>query len=323
MRGVAIHGTLLVLALVFAYQTWTRDTGASTRRDEVTVWRGSPDRITSITYEQPGQTLAIERRGEGSGYLWGTVRRPPSVTDSAAPGREGLEEFPIGERGTDLLSRLAPLTALRDLGTVGDTLKAEFGLVSPDRKLTVIAGENTRSLDVGGTVYGGGHRYALDPASGRGYVLSSDLLRQLEGGQSALRLTELHEFEVSGVAAVTVRTAGGERTLRREGGGELGSASWMNEGSTDPDQTFANFMERLQGFSVITYVADLDPDTLDLRVRVDYLNQRREPLGFLEVFRGRRGEGVEYFIRTERTRIPARTHPSIGERVDGDLEQLF
>lgn len=327
MKGVAVYGILLVLSAVFAFQTWTRESNASVGRDEVTVWRGSPGRISAVTYEHPGRTLVIERRGEGPGYLWGTVRRLASVADSAARGvrqEAAVEEFPIGERGTELLNRLAPLTALRDLGTVSDTMKVEFGLDAPDRELTVIAGDTKRELQIGGTVYGGGHRYAIDPASGRGYVLSSELLRRLDGGEGSLRLTELHDFNIASVASVVVRTAGRERMMRREGGSELGSATWMQEGSTDPDQTFANFMDRLQGLAVITYVADVDPDTLESRVRVDYLNARRQPLGFLEVFRNRAPSGGwEFYIRTERTRILARAQPSVGERVDGDLEQLF
>jgi hypothetical protein len=326
MRAAIVHAVLLVAVLLLAFQTWTRDEPAGIGREEVAVWRESPERVASVSYERENESLVIERRRtDGESYLWGIVRRMPA--DSAlSPGEPTIEEFPVGDRGEDLLDRLAALGALRDLGPLSDSLKLRYELADPERKLSVAMGDRTRQLRIGGSVFGGGHRYAVEPETGRGYVISSDILRQLERGQGVLHLTKLHEFEPRDVARVVVRAGAGVRTMRREmqeDAASLTGAVWRDLDSGEPDQTFANFMDRIQRLAVATYPAALDSASLELRVRVEYLDTHARLLGFLELFRRPTDrEGFEYYLKTELTRVHARTHPAVGERVDEDLREI-
>jgi hypothetical protein len=333
MRGVTVHGVLLVVALVLAYWAWTGDEPSRTDRDEFTVWRGSSENVVSVRYEREDQILEIERRqADGAAYLWGTVRRVHPGPDSVSGTGVGTviekaQEFPVGERGEELLAQLAPLTALRDLGGLNDSLRLAYELVEPERRLRVTFENRTRELLIGGSVFGGGHRYALDVETDRGYVISSSVLQRLDGGQGGLRLTGLHEFEWQDVGAVTVRSARAEQRWERGDSSDArpGGATWTSAGASEPDQTFANFMDRIQRLAVIAYDSDSVADSLELRVRIDYLDAEDRPLGFVELYRQRtdRVEAFEYYLRTELTRILARAHPSIGERVDEDLGEIF
>lgn len=328
MRAAAIHGALLLVALAGAYLTWTREEVPAEERATVLVWRGSPDDVTRVRYDRNGLSLVVERRKDnGSTYLWGTVRpggTGPTAADSGA-GSAAVEEFPVGERGDELLQRVAPLTALRDMKVLSDSARGAFGLAQPYARLSVVFTGAARELLIGETVYGTGHRYALDPSTGRGYVLSQELARSLEGGHSALRLTTLHGFQREDVGAVTVLGAAGERTMHRLVSDQPGTDSWAQADANEPDQTFGNFMDRVQQLAVLAYEPDTDPDTLQRRVRIEYRNDKGEPLGFLELFRGAADSsgGFEYYLRTERTRVVGRAYRSLAERVDDDVDQIL
>lgn len=333
MRGVAVHGALLVAALVLAFWAWTGEGSPRNGANQVTVWRGAPGTVRSIRYEREDQVLVVERRQDAGGaYLWGTVRRVGSASDSgggvgSASGPQAVEQFPVGERGEELLRELAPLTALRDLGALNDSLRRIYELVEPRRRLLVTLDDGTRELRLGGSVFGGGDRYAVEPETERGFVISSSVLRRLDGGQGGLRLTRLHQFELRDVATVTVESPRGKRRMQRQrsDGVDPEAAAWTSDETGEPDQTFANFMDRIQRLSIITYESDLVPDSLQSRVRIDYSDSRGRPLGFIELYRhpSERGNGFDFYLRTELTRILARAHPSIGERVDEDLGQVF
>ena len=97
------------------------------------------------------------------------------------------------------MSRVAPLKALRRLEDLSEERKKEYGLVDPAGTLLVDVAGKQHQLAIGGRVYGGEDRYALDAASGVAYVLEADVVRPLEFPESNLRLKKLHDFEQDGV----------------------------------------------------------------------------------------------------------------------------
>lgn len=339
MNAVRVHAVLLVVALLAAFQTWTRDESASgTDEGAVTLWQREIDDIVSVTFETPARMLSVERRVEGGGdaatpretFLWGVTLTKRSTADtSTADTTSGVpavvrEEFPVGDVGDELFERLASLRALRDLGELDDDAKAEYELAEPERTMQVAFADGDRQLALGARVFGAAHRYALDLSTGRGYVISNDVLRQLEGSRATLESRELHRYDADDVGAISVHTQTATRHMIREGSGP--GVTWTSPDTPgEPDQTFANFVERVDGLSIIRYDAELNVDTLELVVRVEYTGQNDQPLGFLEIFRGPeddRGIG-EYYLRTEATRIAAHTHRSIAERVRQDVIDMF
>ena len=50
MRGVIVHGILLVVMLGFGYQTWTRDKTIRVNTGDVSIWDGSTGDLTAVEY---------------------------------------------------------------------------------------------------------------------------------------------------------------------------------------------------------------------------------------------------------------------------------
>lgn len=320
MRAAAVHGVLLIAALVAAYLTWTRDESATARSEgDIVVWRLSLGTIDSLVYARADSRLLLRWRGTGdSSYLWATLR---SDSDTAGP-----QELPVGDAGDRLFEQLAPLRALRDLGVLDSAQKATYQLNAPERSLTVFTREGERRLALGGVVFGAGHRYALDPSADRALIISNDVIRPLEAGQPALRLRRLHSFDLGAVGSVTIRTERDERTMERRGGTIPETSTWTAVGSSEQaDQTFANFMQRAERLTVSDFFPRLRLDTLQFVMRIEYFDRGREPIGFLDLARApsASGETFDFFILTERTRIPGKIFRTLGESVMQDLSEIF
>jgi hypothetical protein len=321
MKAVTSHAVLLVVALAAAYLTWSRGSEAPPAPGSVELWEGRPDELQAIRFEGMGRNVVIERRSDdGGSMLWAVVT--PLNPDSAAQlGVPTRSEFLVGEQGDELVRGLAAPRALRDLGTVDAEREREYGLVERTSKLEVDVDGDTHALTVGGFVFGTGDRYVREPESGRVYVLQSTLFPTLESPET---LTErrLHTFMPDQVRTVVVHAAGAERTMRR-GSSATGGDSWAPADAPDrPDQTFGTFMERVTQLWAEQYAPQVDTGALTELLRVDYQNERGEPLGHLRLLRAS-GPTPEYYLLSEHTRVPVRAFAGTLEAVARDVEQLF
>jgi hypothetical protein len=94
--GPIAHGALLVAALVFAYQTWTREKAEDPKAGTVTVWQESMDDFQAFAYDGDKKSVRVDKRTEGGhSYLWGQVtrseekakpRKPVKAPDEAEAG---------------------------------------------------------------------------------------------------------------------------------------------------------------------------------------------------------------------------------------------
>jgi hypothetical protein len=346
--------------MVLAYTTWQRDPTVKPKAGTVELWPGSPGDVKAIQYEAQNKSVTLEKRGSGDeSYFWGKVVRtsspPPKKQKPDAGPEEALmspadeetevkptvttREFPVGEGGTRLMEKLAPLRVLRDLGPLDDAKKADFGLVDSKGKLAVTYASGPRELVIGGTVYGGSDRYAMDPKSSKGYVLPGEVVSPLEAAESSLRENKLHAFPNEEVTKVQVKAADKARTIVRRAGAAPpppmdpqapkppSPALWADAASPDkPDQTLANFMDRVEKLSVIEFVPDQTTEGMTPITHLEYEGSGGKKLGHLELYRRpskTNPSELEYFLKSERTRVLAKIHKLTAERVDQDLAQLL
>jgi hypothetical protein len=148
--GPIVYGALLVVALLFAYQTATRTKSEKPTQGTHAVWK--MPRVTAIHLESETKTVKLEARaGDQGSYLWGhsertskKVVKPPTpvVTPDggvaeppekvAAPPEEEVtitkRDFPIGVAGDELFKSFESLKALRKLGPLTPEQLEEYEL---------------------------------------------------------------------------------------------------------------------------------------------------------------------------------------------------
>jgi hypothetical protein len=344
MKSVAVHGALLMAALLTAFVTWTANDRPQPDNAAVVVWERGVNDVASVAFQSGPRTVELERRGTGDqAHIWGKETAPEPVVPPAvppvdtaaadtvaantvvAPPRLRTEEFPAGGRTDEVFALLAAMRAVRDLGDADDDKRRAYGLDKQDMKLTVrFRDREERVFVVGNTVVGGTDRYALDTESDHIYVLGAELLQPLESGSSALRLAEYQSFEPGRIAAVAVRAAGVDRRMERRSAGSPPQVVWAEPGSDQPDQAFSNFMEQLQQLWVSRFAPEVRTDSLDSVLRIEYSDDDGDALGFLELFRSRGApESRKYYMQTPRTMVPGEIYTPLGERIEQDAATLL
>ncbi len=319
--GPVVHGGLLVVALVFSYQTATRKKEASQERGTHAVWKLA--NLSTIILESEKKTVRIEQRTDDYGsYLWATVdrrsSRPSSTKTKPAPAVESVphgdagpesapapieppiepetetivttREFPLGKAGDELMEQFQTLMALRKIGPIAAEGLEEFNLHEKTVSIVAIGkdqGERTLLL-AGEKIYGGTDRYMLDVEKGLGYVISGKLVQPLESSESSLRLKSMHAYDEKNVKSTLVKTTAGAQVLvkatSRDAQGE--HVVWEHEarpGEVDP--SLGSFLDRLQKLKPTKYEPSLDASSLVHIATLRYRDKNEKSLGYLELYR--------------------------------------
>jgi len=270
IRGPIIHGVLLVAALIFAYQTWTREEKTEPKVGTISMWSKAEGSLTALLFETKDRTVRVEKRTEGAEeYLWGKevrVRRkrkrrpkpkPPADAgaESAQPDEPEEEvttttrEFPTGDKADEAWKYFTNMKALRDLGELDDEKRKKYGVAESTDNITAVFKDGERSLILGGKIYGSQDRYVLDTETNRGYAVAGAVLRAINSGETSLRVKNLHKYKADDVQQVKVATpAGAERSLVRltVEGAKRATKTWADAKTPDkPDQTMANFLTEI------------------------------------------------------------------------------
>ena len=337
MKSAILHGVLLAVMLIVGYKTWTHEeTAKSVAAGTVVLWDKTAADLKSVTYTTAKRTVHLDHRIDGAtAYWWGSETkaepRPPELgaTPPAEPGPDvtTTREFPVGDGGDKLISLLTAARALRSLGVVNDANKKEYKLDDATTTLTIAFTTESHAFVVGGKIYGSAERYVLDTSSGKGYVVAGDFTAALEAGESGLRLADPRGFDAALIQTVVV-TANGKPTQ-----------TWADPVTAKPDQTIANFIDNANNLRPSRYEATLKPSEMTLLVTLKYGGANKATLGSMALYRrekvGEIAEGetldpanppattTEYYLVTEKTRVPGLVPKSSAERVEQDIATLF
>jgi hypothetical protein len=288
----------------------------------------------------------------------GVAAPPAAGADGGVPGDAGaaappqpppveeeiittVSEFPIGPAGEDLIKSVASMRAVRALNGLTEDQKKEYGLEIGDTSFAVVFKNGTKTFIIGNKVSGGKERYALDPDSNIGYVVSGSFIEPMES-VSQLKPTDPKGFDPAELATVEIKAGGKTRTAERvtksdEKGAQ--TKTWADATTKKADQTMANFIDnvdrlRPSQFEPALKVADLKPV-----VELTYKDGRGRKLATLSLYKREKpgelpaGEPVdptkppptltEFFVVTEKTRVPGQVPKSASERIEQDIATLL
>ena len=269
---------------------------------------------------------------------------PPKPAEPEMEEVKTVTEFPGGESVDTLVKLLGSAKALRTLGTVSEADKKTYKLDESKSTLTVGFRDTQRTFTVGGQVYGGADRYVIEPSTGKGYVLSREMLASLDTGFTALRLGDPRGFDVASVEQVTISANGKSRAAMRVTTAAAADSStqtktWGDADSKKADQALANFIDNSFNMVPTSFEPSLKMSDLTPVLTMAYRDVKGNPLGELKLFKRTRaaelpadGTGdpanpppplVEYFILTPKTRVMSLVNRSVAERSEQDLTTVF
>jgi hypothetical protein len=282
--------------------------------------------------------------GSGAGSAAGSGAGSGSAA-APAPAEEEIRkthEFPLGELAEKLVKDYASAHALRDLGTPNDEQKKDYKLNDAKTTLTVTFKDGPRSFLVGGSVYGGSDRYVADTKTHRAYVLSKDLISNLEIGESSLHLVEARGFDVAKIEQITIEGDGKSKTAARvvvPGPDGQQQKKWGDPETKKADDTVGNFIDNTNNLRPTEYLPDVKVNDLKQVLKLTYKDAGGRVLGTLTLYKyekpGELAPGAEldpanppkgeteYAILTEKTRIPAVVRRDTAQRTEQDIATVF
>jgi hypothetical protein len=252
-------------------------------------------------------------------------------------------QFPIGTPGEDLVKGVAAMRALRALPPITADSKKEYGLELGDTTLAIVFKDGTRTFVIGNKVSGGKERYVLEPDSGKAFVLSGAFIDPMESGASQLRPSEPKGFDPALLAAVEIKAGAKSRkatriTTKNEKGDQ--TKTWApSPGSGKADQTLANFVDSIDRLRTSQYEPDLAIADLTPVVAATFQDAQGRTLSTLTIYKREKPGDLptdgtadptappptvsEYFLVTEKTRVPGVVAKAAAERIEQDVATLL
>jgi hypothetical protein len=246
---------------------------------------------------------------------------PDPPAEVAAPTVIHIVSVKAAEK---IAEAVAPLQAIREVGKVSSEQEKDFGLAEPEGTLTLTMGSNERSLIVGAAAPGGGDRYVRNAATEVVYAIRGDFLRDLMSGEAVLNERDVHGFEDDEVTGVRIVAGEKSREVIRSQG--MAGAIWSDSEHQDkPDETLGTWMAKIARLRPTEFVQQMPgPAEGNRFVRLEYMG-KKGAMGFLEIYRFALEDTKksDWFIRTERTRKPAKVFAATAEQVEQDLGSVL
>jgi hypothetical protein len=288
-----------------------------------------------------GSASAGSAAGSGAGSGSGSAAKtPPPPPEEEEVGRK-THEFPLGEAGDKLIKDFTAMRALRDLGVPNDENKKDYKLVDAKTTITVTFKDGPKTFLVGGSVYGGSDRYVVDQASGKAYVFAKDLISPLEIGESSLHLLDPRGFDAAKIDQVAIEAGGKTKSFMRTETEQEGTKrkTWADVETKTANSLAANFIDGVNNLRPTEYNTTVKPSDMQSVMKLTYKSDKGAVLGTLQLLRyekpGQLAEGqeldpanppkgeTEYYILTEKTRVPGLVRKDTAQRTENDIENVM
>lgn len=225
------------------------------------------------------------------------------------------------------------------LREVEDQKKQSDG--KPRTTLTVTFRDGARAFWVGGSV-DSGNRYVVDQQSGTAYVMAKDMISPLETGESTLQPTDVRGFDLAKAEGVDIEWGSRRQSAVRITTGDAADKqvkTWGDAATKKPNQPVATFIDNIGNLKPTEYSTTVSIEGVSPLVKLTYKDAGGKALGSVTVYKiespgvlpdGQeldpanppKGE-VNYYVWTEKTRVPALVRKDTAQRAEQDLPIVF
>ncbi len=331
MRQVAILATLLGVALLGSYLSWTSEGADLSRATDVRVYRADARDLESVAWRSDTLEVRLERRDDGAGdYVWITVTETPEEpepivdADPAAPVPVSATGSTVAFKGNDaakdLWESFAPLYAKRELQVTG-MCDVALGFDSPTAILEVTRRSGPLELVVGDETYGTRDRYVRHGE--RVLLLDDRTLRPLQFAKTRLVDRALHPVGPDDARRIEVRSGGDEITLVQRNREDRRAAFWAQADTPEEaHRAGENWVGKLLRLRAQGYVSEADLEG-DLAPIFSFTIEGSDGRWQAEIFRQTGVEDPQYFARTTWNRSLVQLTESLAAEAVADLDTLL
>lgn len=325
-------------ALVLAYFTWQRPVETA-NVDEVVALEATKNSLERVRYEDGTRFLELYKEGSPEliywvrqGFLPGKEPKPPPASDAGSTDGGRLDagvsdaltwlppaptrDMRLSEQGRRTWERFTPFRVARALGKLPDDKLKELGLPDSDRRLMVTVAGALKTFRVSAPQAGLVGSYAQDLGDGRVYLVSAQLMSELEPAGQLTVERRLHTFRLSDFDEFTVTLGPTKREFVIKGGEVPQTAQIALKTAPDKPSDFArNWHDKVWSRLIITEVLGRGevPKSGEPRIalRVDYAQKGRS-VGFVELGETKKGE---IYARSENTAGWVALHQGVDEYI--------
>jgi len=339
MKDVIVHGSLAILGLVFAYTTWTREDDSEKPKGDVEIFNCEAGDLRSLTFETDRKVVRLEPRElDGEDYFWfkseDKAAAPNAKNPQAKPPAGGQKpEFFVGnDAAKTFVEKITPLRALRSLGEpTKDSLK-DFELDKSKTQLSLDCGSRKATYTIGGSTFGVGDRYIRSKAGGPVYLLSAELVRDIEGANFRFMQRALQTFQLDAVDRIMVTNGEGKTAeLVHRNRREPAKAEWVEAQATGKrNELYGNWLTRVDQLRVESFLKPGERPGTDIKgaaapepvLKLEYRGEGRK-LGQLELVRVKNGADTRYYAKSDTTHLWTVVVNSTAKQIDDELPGIY
>lgn len=353
---VGIYSLLLATSLGLALWASSPKPESSSGDDRVAVVSPLLDAIEEIRYEDKSLKVTATRQ-DGDRFWIEQSKLDKSASKAGAPDEASdddeadlsgasaqvdggpkaagaTERFLASKKITDVTERVAPLMALRALGTA-DSLKLEdFGLVEPEITYSIrVRGRNEPYVfRLGKKAFGKSDFYAKFEGDGKVYLLDGKPFLDLKRAKANLYERDLLSGKTDDIRGATIVAQDKTKVLRHTNRDEDGDLKWTDD---RPDATvkaaYDTWMGRIERLRVNSYATADDLPKIEAASTFLEIRMSRDGDGEVLQFRKTVAPNPEkpgtdlthYWIHSTYLSTWVSIGTSRGEAIEKDLSSIF
>lgn len=337
-RTLIIYASVLLVALVLAYRSWTHE-GDVDLSKAIVVLPGEPEDLEGIDYSSDKVDVSLDVLEDAAGkYVW--VTATPKNTgenkddtkdpaDPHAPKPEPddgkAEQFKAGKPGDTIIEGMAPFLVKRQLEGVGDDQLEDLGLATPEATLTIRRkGREPKTYELGGNKYGGTNFYMRDPDDGKIYLVDGTLIRPLQSAKRTLPDRTLVGVPNNEIEKIEVRAGEATAAFEQHNPDDAEAVFWSTAGSEVKNSAAATWIDKTLAMRSSKYIpADAEPEGLEEAFSFTAFTSDRKQVT-VTVYRAWDDKGEEsWYARSDHTRALVQLHQSAASDANTDLATVL
>jgi hypothetical protein len=357
MRQVVILASLLAIAMVASYVTWTDVDDATDGL--TTIFKANVDELSAIRWQGDKLDVHIERKEDARGtYSWITVTetketpKPPELKEPEGEEPEGEEpegeepdgEEPEGEepaeeppppemlrettttsflggkKAGELWAKFAPMEAMRELDATATD--ADLGFDGEEAaSLTISRRTGDVALQVGGESFGSRDRFVQH--DNKTYLVDDANLRLVQYAKVRLIERRVHPFNEDELDRVDVSQGPATASFSQQNKDDRAAAFWARDGSEEEDEAAGTWLGKLFRAKVQDYVSQETLKEANAAPAFNVAVQSAGETWSIQVLSGELEGRTEYFALSEFNRGPVQLQRSAASDAADDLASIF